>query len=192
MTIDDLYTQIYPVRDPELKKEIIDLTEVRKVKKHELVFRQDENDTSVCFLKNGVGIAYEIYSDGKTVCLSVFDRPGDIVVGGLGMNASYSPVNVMMQTPGELFCVRMQDMVRFQEEYPEIMMFYNQILLKEYENQWQVKNMLYMDAAEDRYAWFLKHHPGTIDKISHKNIASFLHMSPVTLSRVRNKVGGNE
>ncbi len=141
----------------------------------------------ICFLKQGVACAYEIYPDGKSICLNVIDRPGNIVAGGLGINDTYSPVNMVMATAGELFCIRMSDIARLQEEYTEILSFYNKILLEEYERQWQVKNMLYLDAAEDRYDWFLKQHPGIIDKISHKSIASFLHMSPVTLSRVRNK-----
>ena len=75
-----------------------------------------------------------------------------------------------------------------QKEYPEITGFYNLILMDEYEKQWQIKNMLYLESAEERYDWFLKHYPGTIDKISHTIIASFLRMSPVTISRVRKKM----
>ena len=35
-------------------------------------------------------------------------------------------------------------------------------------------------------ARFLKNYPGVIDKISHKYVASYLNMSPVTLSRLIN------
>ena len=47
--------------------------------------------------------------------------------------------------------------------------------------------MLYMEAAQDRYDWFMASYPGTADRINHKLIASFLRMSPVTYSRIRNK-----
>ena len=45
--------------------------------------------------------------------------------------------------------------------------------------------MMYQYNAQERYEWFLKKYPGVIDLISHKYIASFLGMNPVTLSRLR-------
>lgn len=187
--IEDLYTYYYPVQDEQLRGELIRLTSIRRLKKHEYIMHQEEEDTRICFLRSGVCGAYEIYPDGRTIWLSIVDQPSRIIVGGLGPNDPYSPVNVIMLTPGMVFTICMEDIMRLQNEYPEVISFYNRILLKEYETQWQIKNMLYMDAAEDRYEWFLANHPGTIDKISHKCIASYLHMSPVTLSRVRNKAG---
>lgn len=39
-----------------------------------------------------------------------------------------------------------------------------------------------------RYLWFLEEYPGMIDRVQHYILASFLGMSPVTLSRTRTKV----
>lgn len=45
--------------------------------------------------------------------------------------------------------------------------------------------MLYKYTAKERYEWFLEKYPGLIDQITNKYIASFLRMSPVTLSRLK-------
>ncbi|MEQ2617002.1 hypothetical protein AAAT94_07475 [Intestinimonas aquisgranensis] len=37
----------------------------------------------------------------------------------------------------------------------------------------------------ERYQWFLEAYPGLIDQVTHRYVASFLEMSPVTLSRLR-------
>lgn len=185
MTIEELYSVIYPVHDPQLRREIMACTEIRKLKKNEYLTRQEESDKYISFLKSGVTGAFESLPDGRNVCLTVVDRAGDIVVGGLGPNDVYSPVNIMAMTNAELFSVSVEDMKHFQALYPEIQILYNRVLMQAYEEQWQVKNMLYMDDARDRYDWFNQHHPGTADKINHKNIASFLRMSPVTFSRIR-------
>ena len=43
------------------------------------------------------------------------------------------------------------------------------------------------DDAETRYKAFLKEYPGFIDRIKHYQIASYLGISPVSLSRIRKK-----
>ena len=185
MTIDDLYSKIYPIKDPDLKRELMTCTEIRRLVKNEFLTYQEETDEFLCFLKSGVIGTFELFPDGRTVCLSVTDCPGGIVVGGLGPNDIYSPVNIMALTRVELFAVRMTEMQHLLAVYPEIQSFYNHILMKAYEEQWQVKNMLYMEDARERYEWFIDHHPGTVEKINHKTIASYLRMSPVTFSRIR-------
>ena len=187
MTVRELYTKKYPVQNTVLQRKLIKLTKEKKLKKNEFLFKQDENDTSIYFLKAGVVTASEILQNGKSVCLRICHEPGEVLAGGLGPGNTYSPVNVLARTASEVYELPMEDLYGLMQEYPEeILGFYNQILLEEYEKQWNIKNMLYLDSAEERYKWFLKDYPGVIDRISHELIASFLHMSPVTLSRVRN------
>ena len=189
MTVNELYTKIYPVQDIALRKRLVNLTKGKKLKKNEFLFKQDEIDKSIYFLKAGVVTSSEIHQNGKANCLGVFFEPGEILVGGLGPGSPYSPINAVARTACEVYELPMSDLYQIMGEYSEtILMFYNQILLKEYEKQWQIKNMLYLETAEERYKWFLIHYPGVIDKISHELIASFLHMSPVTLSRVRKTI----
>ena len=186
MTAKELYTKVYPIQDIILRKRLVNLTKEKKLKKNEFLFKQDEIDKSIFFLKAGVVTSSEIHQNGKVNCLGVFYEPGEILVGGLGPGSPYSPINAVARTSCEVYELSMSDLYQLMEEYPQtILFFYNQILLKEYEKQWQIKKMLYLETAEERYKWFLEHYPGVIDKISHELIASFLHMSPVTLSRVR-------
>lgn len=188
MTVRDLYTKLYPVHDTGFLKRLVKATNEIKLKKNEFLIKQDEIDKNIYFLKTGIIISTLIYSSGKVTCLGIHDEPGEILVGGLGPACPYSPINLVARTACEVYYISMKDISQFMEEYPERMLtVYNQIILKEYEKQWQSKNMLYIDSAEERYRWFLKHYPGVIEKLSHETIASFLHMSPVTFSRVRNK-----
>lgn len=39
--------------------------------------------------------------------------------------------------------------------------------------------------AKERYNWFLREYKDLIDRVSHRHVASFLNMTPVTLSRLR-------
>ena len=187
MTARELFSEIYPVQDPRLKEELVACTRIKRIKKHMLLNRQNEMDSEICFLKSGIVGTCEVYFDGKRNFLCFCDRPGEVIVGGMGPNNMQSMVDIVMLTDVELFSIRYDHMDRLKKTYPEVTVFYNRILIEEYLIQWDSKRMLYMDKPEDRYAWFLKTHPGAVDIVNHKVIASFLHMSPVTLSRLRHR-----
>jgi len=67
-------------------------------------------------------------------------------------------------------------------------MLYNRVLIAAIaalDEHWRMKQVLHQYTALQRYQWFLETYPGLVDRVSNKNIASFLGMSPVTLSRLR-------
>ena len=84
------------------------------------------------------------------------------------------------------------DIQRLIPQFPEMMMIYNRLLEHSLFYHWELKTMMYQCTAQERYEWFLKKYPGIIDQISHKYIASFLGMNPVTLSRLRKQYTNND
>lgn len=54
--------------------------------------------------------------------------------------------------------------------------------MEEHQN---IKHAIYMLNAKERYNWFLREYKDLIDRVSHRHVASFLNMTPVTLSRLR-------
>lgn len=65
------------------------------------------------------------------------------------------------------------------------MRFYVQFLSRALRRHWESKMILSQYSAKDRYRWFLGKYPGVIDMVNHHYVASFLGMTPVTLSRIR-------
>lgn len=70
----------------------------------------------------------------------------------------------------------------------ELMTLYNRLLRDALKTHWESKTVLVQYTAVERYQWFLKSYPGLIERVNHKYIASFLGMSPVSLSRTRRVV----
>ena len=54
-----------------------------------------------------------------------------------------------------------------------------------YSEQVLHKRMLCHTTALERYRWFLKNYPSIIDRAPHRHVASFLNITPETLSRLR-------
>lgn len=55
-----------------------------------------------------------------------------------------------------------------------------------------MKQVLAQCTALQRYQWFLEEYPGIIDQVNNKYIASFLGMTPVSLSRLRRELRGRQ
>ena len=74
------------------------------------------------------------------------------------------------------------------------MAVYNRYLLKALNVHWELKTMIGQESAMVRYHLFMKTYPGLVDHVRDKYVASFLGMTPVTLSRLRRKLreGGDE
>ena len=72
------------------------------------------------------------------------------------------------------------------------MELYNRMLGAALDVQWKLKRVLSSCTAVQRYQWFLEEYSGLIDRVSNKYIASFLGMTPVTLSRLRRALREDE
>lgn len=77
-------------------------------------------------------------------------------------------------------------------ENVEVIRIYNQMLKISLTQHWEDKMALHQFDALGRYEWFLQRYEGLIDRIPHIHIASFLGVSPVTLSRLRRKKKSEE
>lgn len=75
--------------------------------------------------------------------------------------------------------------MELQKSYHEVTLFYNRLLIKALNEHWRLKQILNQYTAIQRYQWFLQEYPDLINRVSNKHIASFIGMTPVTLSRLR-------
>ena len=108
-------------------------------------------------------------------------------MAGFDLNAPCAIVTIEALTDGELLCIPIETVKTLLKENIFLMQIYNKLLADVMEKHWEIKNILHKQTAKERYQWFLTAYPGLIDKVTHRYIASFLEMSPVTLSRLRSE-----
>ncbi|MCD8342041.1 MAG: hypothetical protein LUC87_07835 [Clostridiales bacterium] len=96
-----------------------------------------------------------------------------------------SPMTIEVLEDSVFFCVPISLILEMQEHYPEVTMFYNRLLVGALNEHWRMKQVLHQYTALERYQWFLETYPSLVERVSNKNVASFLGMSPVTLSRLK-------
>lgn len=80
--------------------------------------------------------------------------------------------------------ISISDLQELMQQFPELIWLYNRMLLEALDRHWNLKEVRYRLSATERYQWFLDTYPGLVEYVKAKHIASFLGMSPVSLSRL--------
>ena len=102
------------------------------------------------------------------------------------MTASF-PINFEAVTDCVLLSIPTQLLAEQFQQSAELQQLYSSYLLEKLKLERELKLLLGISSAMERYQWFLRRYPELADVVSIKHIASFLCMSPVSLSRLRGR-----
>lgn len=162
------------------------LAVLRELKKHEILSITDPNSHTFFFLISGVLRSYSLDEDGQDITDCFVYRYGQACTGFLDLPMDHYPAEcVEAITDTQLLCFDAKILGRYISRSLPLANLYNRLLLRSFAEHWQHKNILYRDTAMERYHWFLRTYPGLLELVPHKYVASFLDMTPVTLSRLR-------
>lgn len=187
MTIKDFLRGALLLRDPELNERLIPLVQVKHLKKDQLLIREGDTQINVYFLMEGVLRGFFIDGEGHDITDCFCAHCGQAAMSCLSLDTP-SPISIEAVTESDILCIPVAvAMPLLQTELPLIHM-YNRMLLAALSTHWELKTLKYQCSAMQRYQWFLKNYPGLMDIVSNKNIATFLGMTPVTLSRLRREL----
>ena len=182
--------------DEGTRQALADRAKTVTVRKNQLLLEAGEVQNYVCFLVRGVFRGFLVEADGRDITDCFAARPGDLVMGCNALGAP-SQVGLEAMVDSEVLMIPVTVVEPMLQGSLELLRMYNRYLVSALEYHWETKMLLYRCTAMERYRWFLSRYPGLIDSISNKHIASFLGMTPVTLSRLRRQLrsqadGGEE
>lgn len=157
------------------------------VEANSIVLEAGETQEIVPLLISGVVRGFLLDADGRDTTDCFVYKPGEVV---MGCNSLGKPSQISMETMSEctMMTVPLDIVLSLMDSCPELLHIYNRYLAEALERHWEEKMLMNRCSAMERYQWFLKHYPGLIQTVSNKHIASFLGMTPVTLSRLRRKL----
>lgn len=189
MTLSEFFTESLEITNEELLEELCSVSIFTKLKKGEYVVKRGEKQSSIAFLVEGICRGYYESVDGKEVTECFGCRCG---MPAMACHDLDSPAEASLVAETEVTCVRVPIVTikALLKQYTELVYVYNKLLVNSLEEHLELKQILYKYDAMGRYEWFLETYPGLIDLVSHKDIASFLGMTPVTLSRLRRNLRG--
>ena len=180
----DVFEKTLGLTDPDLIQELIDACTPLHLKAGDFLIREGDMPTVVPFLLKGIvrGVLFDVNGREITDCFAV--QPGIPVMTSADLRVP-SPFSMEAMVDSEFLTIPIVEIQRLLEKYSELQQLYNQLLIFSFSMHWEIKLTLCRNTAMQKYQWFLEKYPGLIDRISNKCIASFLGMTPVTLSKLR-------
>ena len=150
------------------------------IKKGTALVEPGQVQAQLIILVSGVFRGFLLDAEGRDITDCFAFRAGEILMGCNDLTEP-SQIHLEAVTDSDVLLLPMEDVLAALEEIPELMEIYNFFLRKALAQHWEGKMLMHQCTAMERYH-------GLIDAVSNKHIASFLGMTPVTLSRLRRKL----
>lgn len=187
MSIGEFFSQNFELSDPAVISALSASSAPRHLNEGELLLREGEVQHEVPFLVHGVIRGFYFDENGKEITDCLVVQPGMPAVA-MAEIEKRSSLYLQALEESDLLVISIHDVRDLLDRYPVLMKIYNQLLVAAFSTHWELKAIVCREKATERYKWFLQRYPGLIERISNKYIASFLGITPVTLSRIRRQL----
>ncbi len=178
-----IISQIHPVSET-LQKDLIQALTIESIPKKTYLLKEGEVFQKMYFIEKGMARAF--YFDEGKEHTSWFMKEGDFIIS---VNSFYK------QVPSQEYVEVLEDSVMASINYHQLQGLYQKHLefniisrvLTEHYYSLSEERLFAMrqSSSKHRYNFFTSHYPDLVRRISSKQMASFLRMTPETLSRLR-------
>lgn len=190
MGLSELYRNLFGLTDEPLIQRLMELGEIRRLKKGHILYQEGERPTKVNFLLQGLLRGYFLDAGGRDITDCFAFEPGAPASACIALGEQ-ATINVEALEDSQVLELPIAPLMELLEEWPQLYRLYSNLLLNALKCHWEVKAAMYQYDAMERYQWFLQAYPGLYHRVSGKHIASFLGMTQVTLSRLRRTLREN-
>ena len=180
------FSTVLGIHDPEIADCLSAAVHEEHLPRGYCLISMGEVRSAIHFLLEGVLRGYTVDENGREITDCFICQPGDVVVG-CGELHKPSQVAIEAITECRVLTLPMELLLELMDR-PVLLQLYNQQLNDALLRHWELKMMLYHNSAMDRYRWFRSRYPDLEPLVSGKHLASFLGITPVTLSRLRHQV----
>lgn len=160
----------------------------RELKKGSFFIMEGDKPEWIGFIRSGLFRVYYTTLSGDERTL-VFRYEGDPITAYSSiLENSLSTITIEALEDSTLYIMKISDLNRYPKEFPFIAEIMNEITRKIFiEKEKREREFLSLTATE-RYLKFLEKYPELEKRLTQFHIASFLGISNVSLSRIRNQI----
>lgn len=161
--------------------------EVRQLPKKALLLREGEIADTLYLIRKGCLRLFFYDSKGRDITFQFFFEGESVASFDSMHQGSPSLFSLESLEPSEVVAIRKKDFYGLLEKEPSVRM----ALVERLADRFREYQMLFlsriMDTPQQRYEKLLEEHPDIVRRIPQHYIASWLGITPVSLSRIRNR-----
>ncbi len=129
-----------------------------------------------CFNKDGKDITFQFFFEGQAVAsIDSF------------INNQPSLFTIESIEPSIIFSLSKDNFEQLQRIYPELSNGFQDLMFQRFKNYSQLFLSQIKNTPRERYEDLINNHPEIIERVPQHYIASYLGITPVSLSRIRNR-----
>lgn len=186
ITAYEYFSTVFKIKNEELLKEISSCAVQKTLYKGEKIIHEGQVQNYIWLMERGCARGFYISPKGVDITDCIIFQSGSSVMGHNRLNINQkSIITIECIEDSKFFLIPISDIKKMYIKYVEIKDMYIFFLISAMEEHWKLKRVITQFSALERYQWFLQEYPELINKVPQKYIASFLGITPVTLSRVR-------
>ncbi|MDP4209710.1 MAG: Crp/Fnr family transcriptional regulator [Bacteroidota bacterium] len=175
------------INKERLKDErVLDMIEEIEVPSKTILLHEGEISTHIYFIKKGCLRAW-FNKDGKDISLQFFFEGQAIASIDSFLNNLPSILNIESIEPSSLISITKEDFEYLNRNYPELKDDFHNLLFRRFRNYVSLFLSRIKDSPQERYADLINNHPEIIKRVPQHYIASYLGITPISLSRIRNR-----
>jgi CRP-like cAMP-binding protein len=125
--------------------------------------------------------------DGKDITLQFFFENQPVASIDSFLNNQPSLFTIESIEPSKIISINKETFEKLNKVYPELKDGFNEYLFQRFRNYAQLFLSRIKDTPKERYENLIKEHPEIIKRVPQHYIASYLGITPISLSRIRNK-----
>lgn len=139
-------------------------------------------------IKKGILRAYVPYRENEQTLW--FGYPGQAIFDvWCYNNGSLSPISIEAVIPSELYCIPKNELETLCSESLPICNLVRKIFIGHAtESEESFTSLFECDRGMERYLSILKRHPELLQNVPLKKLASYIHLAPQSLSRIRSQI----
>jgi CRP-like cAMP-binding protein len=186
--LDQLYSFIsrFVVLTKAEKAQITAIAQMVECRKGNVLLREGEECKSISFVLSGVYRIYKLEQGKEVSSYFCYDRRNPFVASFPSvLTGKPSKEIIECILPGELLTVRYADWAELYRTSFALNTFGRKMAEFNYLLSMERIESLQHQSASDRYQLFHEHYPGLLNMVPHLYIASYLGITPESLSRIR-------
>lgn len=187
----DFLRNVLGLDQQDLLADALAVCQLKPIDKGCKVFKGGQKPTHIHLLAEGIFRGFFLDSNGNEITDCLVTTPGYPLMPDSDLTVA-SNLTIEALTDASVFSLSIHDFFMLTQQYPAVQALYQKMMLYSWGYHRQLKVMMYQYSAAERYRWFLRYYPHVLNQISHKYIASFLNMTPVTLSKLINRTSEAE